>query len=265
MPQVQQVIAEANPQLHARFARFRAAGAGWTGATAMVCEAEGAVQSAALLLERHIQTPAGPRPIAGIGAVATRPGSEGHGFASRLIAGCEQELARRGFSSAILFCSIVPFYQRLGWSVVPLSPPELPSPLADEGLAFRTVPLAAIPQEIRALYESAGTGAVIRSAALWRDYDVWPREDEDLFRAAYRNGQLAGYVRARRRDGTVELLEATGEALPALLADLIRRTGCSAIQFAPAVMMTRALHGAATAETNPTPWQPRTWWPIDRF
>jgi len=43
MPQVRRVIASANPRLGARSARFRAAGTGWTGASAMACEADGMV------------------------------------------------------------------------------------------------------------------------------------------------------------------------------------------------------------------------------
>ena len=260
LPEILDVIESANPHLHARLSRFRASHSAWIDATPMVCEAHGRVRSVALLVRRCLWAPGGPIPVAGIGAVSTRPDSEGRGFASRLIRGCEQELARQGFASAVLFCTIVGFYERLGWTEVAAPQPALPVPQADAALRFETVPLSPVPPEIRALYEASATGAIVRSEELWRDYDVWRREDEDLFQAAHKGDRLLGYVRARRNGRHVELLEATGQAIPALLAELLRLTGSEAIRTGEAAMMVRPLQPRPKIHQSP-----RTWWGIDRF
>jgi predicted N-acetyltransferase YhbS len=274
MPDVLEVIESANSHLHQRLNRFRSAGGGWFNATAMVWEEAGHVQSVALIFRRDVWSAAGTVTFGGIGAVATRPRMQGRRLASAVLEACERQLAEAGYRVAVLFCSIAPFYERLGWAVVPIPPLAIPRPEADPSLRFELVSVSAVAREIRELYEKCAAGAILRPPELWRDYNTWLREDEDLFQAAYADDQLLGYARARRCTDGLELLEATGGALPALLFELLRCAGRQRFLSPTTVMMTKPLAASRTSnfptllETDfegGLPWAPRIWWPIDRF
>lgn len=274
LPEILDVVESANPHLHARLSRCRLAGGSWADAMPMLCEKSGRVQSVAVIFHRTIWTAVGFMAFGGIGAVATRPGMQGRGFAGAVLEACEQQLASEGFALAVLFCSIAPFYKRLGWNVAPLPDLALPSPQAEARLRFERVLLSDVTPEIRALYDTSASGAIVRSREVWRDYNFWLREDKDLFQAAYTGDRLLGYARARRCADGLELLEATGKAVPALLFELLRIAGKQRFLPPSSVMMIKQLAPARPSTSrnlsltdfeNGLPWKPRTWWPIDRF
>lgn len=274
------VILAANPHLHARIERFRAAAAPWHDATPIVCCEGGEIRSVAVIFRRRIWTTSGYMRLGGIGAVATHPAFRNRGLAAAAIAACEERLRLEGYPVAVLFCSITPFYQRLGWRIVSdEGPPLPPQNHSDPGLSVRMLDLSREWPLLAEVYEHAASGAIERTAELWREYSTWPREDPALAWGAFDSGKLVAYARGRRGTG-LEVLEVT--ALPEYeraLGSLVHRQAATAGAIpGPPVgthMMMKSLRvpnvpQADSLLTFPgagqdTPWSPRVWWPIDRF
>src|SRR5689334_14501221 len=112
------VILAANPHLTERIEHFRNQGALWWEATSVVACADEKIVSTAVIFRRSLWTPNGFARFGGIGAVATQPEYRNRGLAAAVIGKCEEILQSEGIAAGILFCSIVPFYERLGWRVV---------------------------------------------------------------------------------------------------------------------------------------------------
>lgn len=280
--QVLQVIEAANPHLSLRFQRFRASGAFWHNAVPMLCEVDGISASAAVIFKRAIHTPSGPVLFGGIGAVATIPEMRRKGLAATLLRECEQLLQSEGYELGILFSSLSSFYEQLGWKAVKGGQPRnqvAALPTAPPRLTFRPIDLNSLPEEIAALYDRSGTGAMVRDPGVWGEYASWLREDQDLFWAAFDADCLLGYSRARRRGDAIEIVEATiGDSHQDVVPALIRKqlTIASVPKCLPctSTMMIKPLFPktrgggpmlTATDFENGVPWRPRTWWPVDRF
>ena len=273
------VIERANPHLSRRFLRFRESGARWHDAIAITANADEVIASAAVIFRRAVWTPSGPALLGGIGAVATLPEMRCRGLATALLAECEAFLASEGYELAVLFCSIPPFYERQGWR--PVVEPELRLPASADvsGWDLRCINMNSIPDDIRTLYSSAATGALVRDSGIWHEYSAWIREDPDLFWAAFDNGCLRGYARARRSGDAIEVVEATCApsyemALSALLRKQLTIASTSTLLRPSTTMMIKPLFPACRSDRRMLaaadfekglPWQTRIWWPIDRF
>ena len=230
MGAVADVIRLANPHREARISTFLATGARWHAAMPIVCEESGQIVSCACVFHRCVWTRRGQASFGGIGALSTLPEARNRGYATRVMEACEEHLRKRGCSTALLFCTIVDFYMRRGWSAVPedwveFALPERAGARRAPPYCLSQVDAAGIPAAIRELCDRAGeaTGsALVRSEGVWDEYGRWPREDPDLFWAASADDRPVAYVRGRRSGGRLELLEATcleghEVALPVLL------------------------------------------------
>jgi predicted N-acetyltransferase YhbS len=276
------VIRAANPHLQDRIERFRAAATPWHDATPIVvCERSG-IGGATVIFRRCVRTRAGKKMAGGIGAVATHPAFRNRGLASAAIRTCEEILRAEGYPFAILFCSIVPFYERLGWRVVPDQVAPLPV-AGDDSLRLEVAPLDLTRDWslLADVYQRADSGAIERNADLWREYSTWMREDPGLLMGAFREGRLVAYSRGRLGSSGLEVLEAPAlpsyeGAIPLLLERQAAKAGAARAPVSTTHMMTKKLR---TTEEPPaqndwltfsdssdeTPWSPRVWWPIDRF
>jgi GNAT superfamily N-acetyltransferase len=277
------VILAANPHLHGRVKRFRSLGVPWCDATAVVCDGGGRIASTAVIFRRSVWTRWGAARVGGIGAVATRPEMRGRGFASAALAKCEWILRSEGFRTGVLFCTIVAFYERLGWRVVPEPPlPAITTWRADVPVQIRRMDLEADWRMLSGLYDRVKTGAVLRDEELWREYASWVREDPELLFGAFWGSDLVAYVRGRRSPEGLELLEMT--ALPdftSVIASLVQAqlkiVGSTIVATPPSRMMTKDLQAEPHSPeentvwldpntlVNDVPWQPRVWWPADHF
>jgi GNAT superfamily N-acetyltransferase len=115
----------------------------------------------------------------GIGSVATRPESRKQGYASALLERAGDMMRHEGMSGALLFTSIHPFYERLGWNIVrqfewDLSTENLvKKPFRLEWLRpMREDDFAALHHCYIRMQERMG-GGVLRTDAYWRARASW--------------------------------------------------------------------------------------------
>jgi len=212
MKAMNDVVLSANPHLEERINTFATRGARWHDATPVACEAAGEIVSCAVVFHREVWVGSAKKRFGGIGAVATRSEARGKGYATQVLAMCEEVMRERGYGVAILFCSIVEFYQRLGWSVVEEDWIEFALPRSRPPSSYRVeqVSLTEIPRTIRQLFDEAGHNAIVRPDDLWEEYGRWQREDADLFLSAYTGDQPVACVRGRRarEKAGIRLMEA---------------------------------------------------------
>jgi GNAT superfamily N-acetyltransferase len=214
---VADVILSANPHLESRITKFLKSGGYWHAATPVVCETDGQIASCAVLFHRQVWVGQETARVGGIGAVATVPAARGKGYATSVLQYCQDFLRTQGYRLGVLFCTIVDFYQPLGWSCVeedwveftlggscPLSAPR--------GYRLAQVSAVSFSEQASLLYNQtpeSSAGAVVRPDGLWQEYQNWQREDIDLFWGAFDGDRLVAYVRGRRAGSDVLLQEIT--------------------------------------------------------
>lgn len=185
-----------------------------------VLEADGRVVSHVRIFARRMLVRGVALPIGGIGSVATYPEYEGRGFATALLRDAIEQMEGAGHALSFLFTGLLPFYERLGWRVVPeplyrAEPEEVAGVSASAGVSVRRFVDADLPAVAR-VYRRAiegKTGAIVRSLQYWRDHMTWILDDREGFLVAESRGRVVAYVRSYvERDNHLHLLE--GEALP---------------------------------------------------
>lgn len=302
------VIRSANPHLEARIDTFLARGAVWPGVTPVVATLDGEIVSCAGIFHRELWCDGAKKRFAGIGAVATRPEARGRGLATLVLEYCVQVMGDQGYGVAILFCTIADFYRRLGWKPLVEDRVEftLPPLAVDSSYQLSPIEQKSIPAAVRDLSQQFSDAAIERSELIWQEFAVWSRDDADLFWAAWRGNELAGYVRGRRARNdprVIELLDAVsrpGDEAALLQQQRLIVAVDNAVKFhamfSPAhplaatltdsdielnwqpttpetsIMMFKPLRDDAAPEFLTAqdfqvglPWQPRSWWGIDRF
>jgi predicted acetyltransferase len=211
------IILSANPHLALRLETFIAGGAHWYKATPVLCRTGKELVSCAVLFHRQIWTGQGKARLGGIAAVSTIPSARRCGYASAVLAYCEDFLRAQGYPLAVLFCTIINFYERRGWSRVQEDWVEfsLRGPVSKAGLQdYHLSPFdpALMSEALSRLYDDTSEetgGALVRCQELWKEYTAWRREAIDLFWTASEQNEPVAYVRGRWAEGGVLLLEVT--------------------------------------------------------
>ena len=115
----------------------------------------------------------------GIGSVGTHPRYRGRGFASILLQHAEELLRQEGMHTAFLFTKIQPFYERLGWRILPQWEQVIPldrlQPVRPAGSVYRPLVPTDIPF-LHDLYVNRQTqcgGTLIRTRAYWEKRSTW--------------------------------------------------------------------------------------------
>jgi len=88
----------------------------------ILCQVDSRLVCRVGILEHSVLTPDGALVVGGIGRVVTKPCCRNLGHATATMRFAAEFLrAQRGLSFGILFCvpELIPFYTRLGWSVIP--------------------------------------------------------------------------------------------------------------------------------------------------
>ena len=215
--------------------------------------------------------------------MATRPELRHQGLASAVLTACEELLRSEGLTTAVLFCTIPSFYERLGWSVINEALYRLPvSTDSLSHISVRTMDIQADYPTLSELYDRAATGAMIRPRQLWIEQLFWQREDPSLFLGAFHEEKLIAYARVRRDKGHLEMLETTAApgfepALATLVENQQQATGLAASISSSTRMMIKDLRtrpdrlswilgdSACKALLTEFPGLPGIWWPVDRF
>jgi predicted N-acetyltransferase YhbS len=195
----------------------------------------------------------------GIGAVATRDSARGSGVATALLRDAIAEIQREGMPLSFLFTGIMPFYERLGYRVVPQASFECDAQEASltHGAGAHAVRAATETDvsDMLAIYDAAiaeRTGAIIRSAATWRDAARWLHEDSGGCFIAGVDGRPVAYLRSRCRASGHQILEAEhlaghAGAIDVLLAAVARRAIGHGEQISALVPVGHALAAALRA------------------
>lgn len=171
----------------------------------------------------------------GIGSVASAPDARGLGLPSALLHDAIDVMARERIAVSFLYTGIPAFYERLGWRIVrePVfnaNAMEVAQVPRERGYRIRRIEDEDVPA-LLLIYRRATagtTGAIVRTAATWRDALRWLGEDGAGCLLAESGGRPVAYLRARSRDHDYTLLEAEHErgheaAVAWLVAQAARR------------------------------------------
>jgi len=178
-----------------------------------IAEQDGQLVAHLRVYDRRIRLHGVAVRIAGVGNVITGRAFRGQGYAGRLLAATAAGAAADGFAYSLLWTHLPVLYERYGWALIdqPAVRATMPAPPITRTRA-RIVPFqpADLPDTMR-LYEATNarrTGPTVRSPDYWRAQLSWLGEDPGGFLLARRqDGSLGAYVRSRRRNGDVEILE----------------------------------------------------------
>lgn len=117
--------------------------------------------------------------IGGIGCVATRKNHRGKGYASALMEHAVRIMRQNAMMGGMLFTTIQPFYERLGWRLLPLFEWDLAvdclfklpyRPDWNRGLRKSDYPFL---QSIYETMQSRHEGGIVRTEAYWRARESW--------------------------------------------------------------------------------------------
>jgi predicted acetyltransferase len=177
-----------------------------------VVEHNGRLASHLRVYDRWIRISQATLHIAGIGNVITAEHARGQGYAGKLMQAMLPVLQQEGYAYSLLWTHLPDLYGRYGW--VPIEQELLWAvlpPLVLGPLMVRAFQPPDLPRIMR-IYEAANaerTGTLMRTPEYWREQPGWLHEHQDNFLVAHTNAEAApvGYVRSRRMENAVEILE----------------------------------------------------------
>ncbi|GAA0136786.1 hypothetical protein YSY43_36270 [Paenibacillus sp. YSY-4.3] len=157
--------------------------------------------------------------VAGIGSVATKPEYRGQGLGLQILQKLTEWMAQEGYDLSLLLASIHPFYEKLGWTIVPETEYWLPADqfsdrislaLADSDAAAANAPYSVKPlepsahlEQIAAIFEQNNqrrTLSRVRNHVYWQEMlqsDEWR---EGTWSVALLGEAIIAYGRLGRRN-----------------------------------------------------------------
>ena len=161
------------------------------------------------VFEKTIQLRGQPLQLGGIGSVATWPDARGRGLATELMRRQTDAMRARGMALGLLFAGPVAFYEKLGWSQIPLRHVALRRgadvrPAA--GRAFRSDDLPEL-QRLYSSYSAEISGTTVRDDAYWRGQLRYAGTPDESIRIAETAGRPIAYVRSTLLDGIAMAIE----------------------------------------------------------
>ncbi len=167
----------------------------------------------------------------GIADVGTPPPHRRKGYSTACLQDAIGLMEAEGAHFSMLYTGIQSFYERLGWAALPIPVPSfvLPeSPRAPEGVDVQPFSRDQHLSGVRAVYEAFN---IARTATTLRDDRYWelrPAPDDQRWRVAIVDGEVAAYACADAHDRTLRILEfgwsrARSRALSAVFADAMAR------------------------------------------
>lgn len=202
-----------------------------------VAEIDGRIAAHVRVFARHMLIRGVPLRAGGIGSVASAPDFRGLGLPSALLHDAIDLMARDKMPISFLFTGIPAFYERHGWRTVRESGFDADAgeaALMPHDGAYRIRRIA--PHDLLALQSiyrrttTGSTGAVVRSARIWRDAQRWLDEDGAGCLLAELAGHPVAYLRARSREYGYHILEAEhARGQEAAIAALVAKAAQRAI------------------------------------
>lgn len=153
--------------------------------------------------------------IGGLGSVATLPAFQGKGHCKQILHHLTEWMEQQEYDLCQLFAIITPFYEKLGWSIVPENSYELDttsipsiSPNFVEIIPFDSSHLTAV-SEIHQQFNDNRTYTAIRSSSFWQDQIHFPRWKAAACLLAIKDGAVVAYglISKLNEDGSANLEE----------------------------------------------------------
>lgn len=161
--------------------------------------------------------------VAGIGSVGTRPEFRGQSLGLQILQKLTEWMAREGYDLSLLFAVIHPFYEKLGWAIVP----EMEYRLAVEQVTTRASqmwvesesppPYSIQPfdpsihlKQVAEIYDQVNrrrTLSRVRTYAYWQDTLQSAEWQEGTWAVALRDSSIAAYGRLGRKNNASITLE----------------------------------------------------------
>ena len=200
---------------------------------------EGKIVSSVQLFPRIISTSSGALRFGGIGNVATLPSERRNGYAGLLLNDALDYLKTQGIPLSILTTHINSYYEKFGFETVRRTIARIES---ITGKAFNDIRKFEKEKDLRDvanLYNEFNinkTGGLVRDEKYWRSQIDFSGEDKDLFLVYEQDGELKGFVRGKRKENYIELLEyafkgAHKTALTKLIESMAYITGLNELEL----------------------------------
>lgn len=164
--------------------------------------------------------------VAGIGSVGTKPEFRGQGLGLEILKKLTKWMAQEGYDLSLLFAVIHPFYEKLGWTIVPETEYHLPAdqivdqtnqalksldPEARSSYSIRHLDPSAHAAQIAGIYErfnARRTLSRVRNAAYWQDMMKSAEWQQGVWSVALQGDSVVAYGRLGRQDnGAIPLEE----------------------------------------------------------
>ena len=233
-----------NPDGHERYWQYVQGDSSYRPSQTRVVVVNDKVVSTLRVWERRIRVGASLVTMGGIGGVCTHPNYRGVGYASALMRDTIGYLRATGYDIGALF-TIIPeaFYQRLGWTSVPLhgfnitcnSAADTKCPSGWQVTDFFNTETD-LDTVVR-LYDIANaqqSGAIARTRAYW---DMAPSRIRDVLPTvvACQSGHISGYLNYEIDEKTAEVREVgyvsnNPEILDALVSHLLKACEARAVE-----------------------------------
>lgn len=117
--------------------------------------------------------------VGGIGSVGTDPNYQGMGLAKNILHNQCEWMKENDYDLAMLFAVIHPYYEKLGWRLIPETAYLIEKP-ADQAPSspYEVIPFAMEYieqlQAIHEQYNASRTYTLVRNASYWHDLVKWP-------------------------------------------------------------------------------------------
>ncbi|HIW31342.1 MAG TPA: GNAT family N-acetyltransferase [Candidatus Paenibacillus intestinavium] len=151
----------------------------YDAATTWFASVDGTIASTVQIFPLHIRVGKASLKIGAMGSVGTNPNFRGMGLAHKILNDQTDWMKSEDYDLSLLLASIHPFYEKVGWRLIPEKAYSIPRPtVAPSNTSLDIIPFEpAYLDDLRAIYEQFNnerTYTVIRDEAYWDDLMKWP-------------------------------------------------------------------------------------------
>lgn len=159
---------------------------------------DGTVASSVQIFPLHIRVGKSTLKIGAMGSVGTNPNFRGMGLAHQILNAQVEWMKSEDYDLSLLLASIHPFYEKVGWKLIPEKAYSISRPTAVPNYtSLDIIPFdPAYLDDLRSIYEQFNnerTYTVVRDEAYWQDLIKWPlwKDNDCLF--IRKNNRIVAY------------------------------------------------------------------------
>lgn len=146
----------------------------------------------------------------GIGNVATLPSERGKGYAGKVLRDALEYIRKKKLPVSLLTTTINPYYAKFGFQTIQRHVVQMELNGAGEHAGVRPFERARDLRKIIDSYDRFSTqfvGSLVRSEAYWDSQLDFCDEDKGLFFVHETEGELRGFIRAKKEADHVQVME----------------------------------------------------------